>query len=217
MKTILISDIHIGDARLHNEQPIINMLGQEKYDRLILNGDIIDCWILGHRKAVERSKLARTIVKIAKKKKVIWVAGNHDPVTADQTLLSGIKVYNMYRFDKRFLAMHGHQVYPFYDRVWYSKIAANINSFLYRYFKLDLQSFIRLNSFYKERTMSKRQEILDNFGNPKDIILMGHTHLSGYQTKDGKAIYDGGSTMLDGTYIYITSDGEVSIKKINME
>jgi len=213
MRTLVFSDLHVGDARLRNEDDIVELLKKEDYDRLLLNGDIVDCWMLGYRRAVRESKVIDAIVDIARDIPVIWVAGNHDPVKADQHYIPGAKVFNMYRFDKHFLALHGHQVYPFYDQAWYSKILANIHSWGHRLFKLDFQTMMRDNPLYEERTRRKREEIIDNFGNPGDNILMGHTHLTGTQYKDGKHIHDSGSIMLDGTYLII-EDGKVYHKII---
>lgn len=214
MKTLIFSDLHIGDSRLRNEERIVNMLENEKYDRIIMNGDIIDCWMWGHKRAAKKSKVVKKIIELAKKIPVIWVAGNHDPVKEDQKLIPGAQVFNTYRFDKHYLALHGHQVYPFYDRAWYSKIASNINCFLYRWFRIDLQFFIRHNFVYEERTRLKREQLLDNFGNPDDTLFMGHTHMVGTQYKESKAIYDSGSIMTDGTYIIVTKEGKVKHKKL---
>lgn len=214
MRTLIFSDLHVGDARLKNEDKILSMLNKEKYDRVILNGDIIDTWMWGHRSAARKSPVIQKLSDMALEGfPVIWVAGNHDPVNENQSYISGAKVYNMYRFDKHFLALHGHQVYPFYDRAWYSKIFANIHSLLYRFFGIDLQTFVRDNPIYSERTRNKREEIIDNFGNPGDDIFMGHTHLSSTQYKNSKTIHDSGSIMVDGTYI-VVDNGAVYHKVI---
>lgn len=213
MRTLVFSDLHVGDARLRNENDIVKLLETESYDELILNGDIVDCWMIGHRKAVRESKVINALVSIAKNIPVIWIAGNHDPVKSDQHYIPGAKIFNMYAFEGNFLVLHGHQVYPFYDQAWYSKILANIHSWFYKLTKVDIQSMARDNPIFEERTRRKREEIIDNFGNPGDNIFMGHTHLVGTQLKDGKCIYDSGSIMLDGTYIII-EDGKVYHKTI---
>ena len=44
MKTLVLSDIHIGSKGC-NANAVISLLKTETYDRLILVGDIIDGWL----------------------------------------------------------------------------------------------------------------------------------------------------------------------------
>jgi predicted phosphodiesterase len=44
-RTLVISDTHIGDPRYIDNQKVQNLLLTEDYDRLVLNGDIIDLWL----------------------------------------------------------------------------------------------------------------------------------------------------------------------------
>ena len=79
MKTLVISDLHIGSKGC-NTKAIINLLKTEEYDRLILVGDIIDGWLFQRYKkfSAEHNKVIRKLFKISKEKEIIWISGNHD-------------------------------------------------------------------------------------------------------------------------------------------
>ena len=79
MKTLVISDLHIGSKGC-NTKAIINLLKTEEYDRLILVGDIIDGWLFQRYKKFSEAhnKVIRKLLKISKEKEIIWISGNHD-------------------------------------------------------------------------------------------------------------------------------------------
>lgn len=79
MRTLVLSDLHIG-SKGSNPKEIINLLKEEKVDRYILVGDIIDGWLFKkYRKfTTEEINLIRKLLKISKYKEIIWISGNHD-------------------------------------------------------------------------------------------------------------------------------------------
>ena len=79
MKTLVISDLHIGSKGC-NTKAIINLLKTEEYDRLILVGDIIDGWLFQRYKKFSEAhnRVIRNLFKISKEKEIIWISGNHD-------------------------------------------------------------------------------------------------------------------------------------------
>lgn len=78
MKTLVISDIHIGSKGCQTEA-ILNLL-EEKYDRYILVGDIIDGWLFKKYKkfSYNHTRVIRRLLKLSKSREIIWIAGNHD-------------------------------------------------------------------------------------------------------------------------------------------
>lgn len=78
MKTLVISDVHIGSKGCQTEA-ILSLL-KEKYDRYILVGDIIDGWLFKKYKkfSYEQTRVIRRLLKLSKDKEIIWIAGNHD-------------------------------------------------------------------------------------------------------------------------------------------
>lgn len=78
MKTLVISDLHIGSKGCQT-QAILRLL-EKQYDRYILVGDIIDGWLFKRYKkfTYEHTKVIRKLLKLSKNKEIIWIAGNHD-------------------------------------------------------------------------------------------------------------------------------------------
>jgi UDP-2,3-diacylglucosamine pyrophosphatase LpxH len=78
MKTLVISDLHIGSKGCQTEA-ILKLL-EKKYDRYILVGDIIDGWLFKKYKkfTYEHTKVIRRLLKLSKDAEIIWIAGNHD-------------------------------------------------------------------------------------------------------------------------------------------
>jgi len=79
MKTLIISDLHIGSKGCKTEE-ILELLKDESYDRYILVGDIIDGWLFVKYKrfTYEHARVIRRLLKLYKHKDIIWVSGNHD-------------------------------------------------------------------------------------------------------------------------------------------
>jgi UDP-2,3-diacylglucosamine pyrophosphatase LpxH len=78
-RTLIISDVHLGSKGSRTED-LLKLLAKEKYDRLILVGDIIDGWLIKkyHWFPESHIKVIKKILKISKKKEVIYITGNHD-------------------------------------------------------------------------------------------------------------------------------------------
>jgi len=78
MKTLILSDIHIGSKGC-NTNAVLEILNT-KFDRLILVGDIIDGWLFKKYGSFtyEHTKVIRKLLKISKNKEIIWISGNHD-------------------------------------------------------------------------------------------------------------------------------------------
>jgi UDP-2,3-diacylglucosamine pyrophosphatase LpxH len=79
MKTLVISDLHIGSKGCKTEK-VLDLLRDESYERYILVGDIIDGWLFKKYKkfSYDHTKVIRRLLKLSKDREIIWVAGNHD-------------------------------------------------------------------------------------------------------------------------------------------
>lgn len=79
MKTLIISDLHIGSKGCKTEE-ILELLKDESYDRYILVGDIIDGWLFKKYKkfSYQHTRVIRRLLKLSKNKDIIWISGNHD-------------------------------------------------------------------------------------------------------------------------------------------
>lgn len=79
MKTLVISDVHIGSKGCKTEK-VLDLLKDESYERYILVGDIIDGWLFKKYKkfSYDHTKVIRRLLKLSKDREIIWIAGNHD-------------------------------------------------------------------------------------------------------------------------------------------
>jgi UDP-2,3-diacylglucosamine pyrophosphatase LpxH len=79
MKTLVISDLHIGSKGCKTDE-ILELLKDESYLRYILVGDIIDGWLFTKYKkfSYEHTRVIRRLLKLSKDKEIIWISGNHD-------------------------------------------------------------------------------------------------------------------------------------------
>ena len=117
MRTLLISDLHIG-FKYSRAEDILTILESEKYDRLILVGDIFDISNLMRRPYWDEHHTAVTkkILKLAKKLEVIYVIGNHDyplmELVEHTNKLAGISISREYTYEsggKTIRCIHGDQ------------------------------------------------------------------------------------------------------------
>jgi len=177
MRILVLSDIHIGDPRLHNEDDIVKLLDSVEYDRLVLNGDIVDTWLADF---FTQSPVIKKLRSIAKQKPVIWVRGNHDNVSCHQTIIPGAKVKDMYLYNRKspnpILFIHGHQVYKFMNMAPHQKILAKVNAFFYNLSGIDFQTWGRKVFLYKNVIVDKRIKVIKKYGYLSDNIVIGHTH-----------------------------------------
>ena len=79
MKTLIISDLHIGSKGCKTEE-ILELLKDESFERYILVGDIIDGWLFKKYKkfSYQHARVIRRLLKLSKNKDIIWISGNHD-------------------------------------------------------------------------------------------------------------------------------------------
>lgn len=126
--TIILSDIHLGKKSCRADM-LLEFLTHNTCDTLILNGDIIDGWVIEkkkHRKLPELQKRVLDLInaRAARETKVIYIAGNHDERLRKMDL-SGSKHWNIHfadsliytdRRDRRFFIIHGDQFDPAFLR-----------------------------------------------------------------------------------------------------
>lgn len=215
-RTLVISDTHIGDPRYTDNQKVQNLLRNEDYDRLVLNGDIIDLWLSDIQK-VQNDPLYQLIKEIASEKETIWCIGNHE---------YNIEIYKYCGFLPRaylvdhveldenghkILIIHGHQVYSRKNRSWLNRMMSKLNCWIWKHTGIDFQAIGNRTKLYKWEIAGKRKKIIEKYGQDIDTIIMGHTHLIGYCAANGTTLFDIGSSMKTRSYAVI-DDGVVWIK-----
>lgn len=123
-KACWISDLHLGSKKAETDL-IYSFLKKNEFEKLYLNGDIIDIWrwkqagLLKARNAQEHVNVVQRILKLAKKDTKVWfVVGNHDEFLMnflhdDIREFGNIKlaeeVTHVTADGKRLLVLHGHQ------------------------------------------------------------------------------------------------------------
>ena len=131
--TLILSDFHLG-SKVSRSEKIIELLKSFDFKKLILLGDIFEN--LNFERLRESDwKLLFLISEISRKKKIIWVEGNHDKgLTNFFTLFPETKVFKVYRWKfngKKYLAIHGHQFDSFMiDNFFLSYIANSVYNFI---------------------------------------------------------------------------------------
>lgn len=115
-RTVFVSDIHLGTADSKVKE-VIDFLKHSTFDKLVLNGDIIDGWALkrGGTWKKSHSKFVRYIFKLmeSQETEVIYLRGNHDdildrflPMTFGPMRMVKEHVHKALN-GKRYLVVHG--------------------------------------------------------------------------------------------------------------
>jgi UDP-2,3-diacylglucosamine pyrophosphatase LpxH len=229
MKTLLISDLHIG-FKYSRASDILDVLNDETFDKLILVGDIFDISAMMRRPYWDKHHTAVTkkILKLAKKMEVIYVIGNHDyplmHILENTNKLAGIQIFREYTYqsgEKTIHCIHGDQ----FDSL--SKRAMFIGDFLY-YTVLKLNSvihFVRSKFGYTRWSFSKwckdkvKNVIHSAFSiedkllsiSDVDVVVYGHTHMP--YVKPGKVTLVNTGTFVEIATYVIEEDGEFELKK----
>jgi UDP-2,3-diacylglucosamine pyrophosphatase LpxH len=117
MNTILVSDIHLG-AR-NNRTDLLAELLRSDFDRLILNGDTVDC--MDFRRFRPRDwRIVHQLQLIARERDLVLVRGNHDGKASEEHFhaldaladLLGAQWHEEYPLSigsDRYLVLHGDQ------------------------------------------------------------------------------------------------------------
>lgn len=212
--TLIISDFHLG-SKVSRSEKIIELLKSFYFKKLILLGDIFEN-LNFERLRKSDWELLFLISEISKKKKIIWIEGNHDRgLTNFFALFSGAKVFKVYRWKfngKKYLAIHGHQFDSFMiNNLFLSYIANSIYNFIQlidfsdrrisRFIKRKSKGWLRLSDEVANRAIlySQVQRV--------DYIFCGHTHKFDQKTK-GKTHYFNAGCWTDIPSSYITVDKE---------
>jgi len=114
-KTIVISDVHLG-TKSSKAKELTKFLKHYTFDKLILNGDIIDGWRLqkSSKWEMQHTNVLKLLIKLIgeQKAQIIYVRGNHDDFL-DKVLpynfkrLSIVREYYHFSNNKKYLVIHG--------------------------------------------------------------------------------------------------------------
>jgi UDP-2,3-diacylglucosamine pyrophosphatase LpxH len=203
--TLILSDLHLG-SEVSRAADAMHLIESVDFRQLILLGDIFHDLNFGRLTSAHWEFLSaiRKLSNPKRRRKVIWVEGNHD-VGLSQLMshLVGVPVYQRYVWEyggKRHLAIHGHQFDRFVNRnvllsrffEWFYNSAQKFDSKQQRMSRwLDRLStrWLRLSDKVAEGALQYAQE------GRADRIFCGHTHESRTETRDGVEYFNTGAWM----------------------
>lgn len=217
-RTLVISDIHINDPRLTEVKTsrITRLLMSERYDKVVLNGDVVDLWV-EESDSFLAHPIVRLLEEIAVKTPVVWVIGNHDEGVDNYFQNSNIVFCHKYETPS-VVFIHGHQLDLAENKWWYARLVTKWNLWCSQKLGFDVQLWWHSTKFYAGSCHSDRRNLLDA-GYKQKTIVIGHTHKVGHQFRFenntlGQEIFDIGSLMELGTYGILDGD-EISLRKID--
>jgi UDP-2,3-diacylglucosamine pyrophosphatase LpxH len=220
--TLILSDLHLG-AEMSRAREALQVLQENRYERLILLGDIFADLNFARLKK-EHWKFLGFIRKLSNPKRnveVVWVEGNHDHGLTDiMSHLVGIRVYQEYRWEYqglRHIAVHGHQ----FDSFVVNNLRFNYLFGTLLYLQLQkwdskskaLTRFLdRLNTHWLRLSPKVAAGALAHARQHKAArIFCGHTHAALQRHELGIDYYNSGS-WIDARPTYITiGEGGVEI------
>ncbi|OGF30421.1 hypothetical protein A3H09_02120 [Candidatus Falkowbacteria bacterium RIFCSPLOWO2_12_FULL_45_13] len=196
--TLIISDIHLGD-RLTRCRKILEVLNNYSYQRLILNGDILNG--LGFKRLhAEHWRILSKFRELSKDCQVVWIHGNHDAAAGILSHLLGITVHDKYFWQaagKKFLAIHGHQFDRFiHNNIILSRLVffcygwlkrVNPNGHIVRLIKRRSHTWER-NSFEVAKGALRQARAM-----AADYVFCGHTHIIDTAEDSGVKYFNTGS------------------------
>ncbi len=217
--TLILSDLHLG-ADMSRAREAMSVLRQNRYRRLILNGDIFADLNFARLKK-EHWKFLGFIRKLSNPKRnveVVWVEGNHDHgLTEIMSHLVGVRAYHEYSWEYqglRHIAVHGHQ----FDGFVVNNVRFNYLLGTLLYLQLQkwdtngkiLTRFLdRLNTrWLRLSTKVAAGALAHGRHHQAARIFCGHTHAALHRHEDGIDYYNSGSWIDDRPkYITVGEEG----------
>lgn len=225
MRTLFISDIHLGCIHA-NKKEVLKVLKKEKFDKLVLVGDIIDFWQLSKGSKWQNidAKVLSEIIKISFSKPVIYCCGNHDDIMERINLkMKNVVICKEYEYNvggKKYLVTHG-DIFD-YTYTWIEKLG----DFGY-YHILSIDAIIRkVLRVFKARNWSLAIALRQNLksaitflskfesyliksckARKYDGVICGHVHVPANRIVDGIHYLNCGDWFTHNSYI-IEENGE---------
>lgn len=186
-KYLIFSDTHLTDQFDEKKFVFLKKIISSA-DQVIINGDFWDGYQISFDKFINSDW--KKLFPLLKKKKTIYIYGNHDQKNFcdKRTMMFSVQQTERYILKTKkyhFVIEHGNKIYPFYDettkiktpflikilfKILEKTLIKTSGSFFFR-FPLG----IRLN-----KTMIKRFKKIYNHG---EILICGHTHSAEFDLK----------------------------------
>ena len=216
--SLIISDIHLGSAvcRARELREFLRMVHEDEIpaDELVINGDLFDS--LDFRKLCgSQWKVLSKLRQISKRKRVVWIGGNHDGPAEAISHLIGVEFLDEYRIlggGREVLVLHGDVFDDFLsDHPLLTKAADCVYRTMQRTWgggglalaaKRGSKTFLRCSQLVKERARIRMRS------SGCDTVCCGHTHMA---EADGDYFNSGCWTEQQCHYLEVR-DGMVELK-----
>ena len=218
MKTLIISDLHIGSKGCKTEE-ILELLKDESFERYILVGDIIDGWLFKKYKkfSYQHARVIRRLLKLSKNKDIIWISGNHDEFLRKYTPIEigNIKVVDEFIEDGIWYC-HGDKYDGIVKMRWLGMLgsigydlAIVIDRFLKRFNKKT-----SLSKYLKDNVKAAVSFLVD-FENEMvrqakkrkcHTVVCGHIHTPNFKLIDGVYYLNCGDWIENCTHVVLTNN-----------
>jgi len=188
MKTLVISDIHLGSPLVDRKLELMNLMKLNKYDTIVLNGDIFDIWEKSFNKIlIENLDFVKLLHRLSKEKTVYFIVGNHDPYIIEiEKLFPNMKVLRELKIDD-ILIIHGHEFDDLVTKYsWFAKLLFVPNWISERLFHINMKAWFRElfysiankkgKKYYSELVGDIEREAREHYKNRCRYLIMGHTH-----------------------------------------
>jgi len=215
---LVLSDLHLGSPICQAEL-IVKTLHDYEYDKLIINGDLLDSYHL-HRLCKKQWKVLSELRKISKDKECIFITGNHEGHCEIISTLLGfnfVKEHTEKIGDKSIHFTHGDMFDSFIQN---QPIITELASGVYFY----LQKIDK-----KQKYTRKIKKMIKTWKNASDVlakkackwanqleydtIILGHTHIAHHEIIDNVEYVNLGSQCdLPVTHALIDCSGIISLK-----
>ena len=218
---LCLSDIHLGSP-ICQADLTLKLLEEEKYDKLIICGDILDSYNI-HRLCKKQWKVLSALRKISKKKECIFIKGNHDKGLDMISALLGFDFKEEHIETigtKKFYFVHGDRWdYIIQLKPFLTEIASGVYYFLQKLDKKQKYTRIlkrKIKSWHgaAEKISERVCKYASNHG--YDVVVFGHTHIPLHNTLHGvECINLGSQCDLPITYCMIDNKGKVILRSLD--
>jgi len=179
MKTLVISDTHLTDRFDPKKCEFLKEIITDA-DQIIINGDFWDGFITDFSSFLNSPW--KRLFPLLKRKKTIYVFGNHDKkqYCNSQTSLFSVLQTNRYELklnNHRLIFEHGNRYRPALDEILGIKIPSPITRFAHWGEKILVKKFKdRYFNLAYQRFNNGIKEIIKNIDQPDTYYFFGHTH-----------------------------------------
>lgn len=211
---LIISDIHLGDKDCKPEI-LLKVLNKVKSKKIIIAGDLFDHHNLNRLKKSHWKVLSK-LRKLSKKRKVIYLIGNHCFLKAEfMSILLGFDCRNeliIQNHNEKILIVHGDIFDLYFTKYkWISNIVVKIyyifrktpySESFFKIFKHHTNNFIQKSGKIKKNAL----KYIEKNGYSK--VIYGHSHIP---DDDKKCINTGSFCEKQCSYVTISKNGNIKL------